>query len=168
LRFFVVYRPPHNDTAACSYVNLFVACLEKYSSTEHTNFILGDFNYCPRINWVNAYSLGDHISARFFDFVSSRGYSQFINFATRGDNILDLIFSDDDQIICSTDCCPPLLGNSDHCLIEFQLVTSSKSDLKPISGDHGAIIIIIAPCRRPRGTTVQLTQWRLSNIISRI
>ena len=145
LRFFVVYRPPHNDAAACSYVNLLVACLEKYSSTEHTNFILGDFN-CPRINWVNAYSPGDHISARIFDFMSSRGYSQFINFATRGDNILDLIFSDDDQIICSTDCCPPF-GNSDHCLIEFQFVTSSKSDLKPISvqkynwhkGDHASM-----------------------------
>ena len=43
LRLLVAYRPPHIDGAACSYVNLLVACLEKYSSTEHTNFILGDF-----------------------------------------------------------------------------------------------------------------------------
>jgi len=42
LQFLVVYRPPQNDAAACSYVDLLVACLEKYSSTEYTNFILGD------------------------------------------------------------------------------------------------------------------------------
>ena len=135
LRFLVIYRPPYNDAVACGYVDLLVTCLEKYSSTEHTNFILGDFN-CPRIDWENAYSPGDHINARIFDFMSSRGYSQFIDFATRGENILDLIFSDDDQIICSTNCCPPL-GSSDHCLIEFQFVTSCKSVLNSTSDAHG-------------------------------
>jgi len=57
---------------------------------------------------------------RIFALTTSRGYSQFINFATRGENVLDLIFSDDDQIICIMDCCPPL-GNSDRCPLNFNL-----------------------------------------------
>jgi len=48
------------------------------------------------------------------------GFYQFVDFATRGSNILDIILADDDQIITVTTPGLPI-GLSDHLTINFTL-----------------------------------------------
>ena len=53
-------------------------------------------------------------------FVSQYGLSQFVHFATRGENTLDIVLSNDEQIVSSISSTPPL-GHSDHNMVNFTL-----------------------------------------------
>ena len=46
--------------------------------------------------------------------------TQLINFPTRGDHMLDLTFTNDENLFTGLESLPPL-GNSDHCIINFSL-----------------------------------------------
>ena len=87
LRFFVVYRPPHNDDVADQYLSLLVDCLTVYTSGTQTNIIVGDLN-CPKIDWPAASCSGDRISKTLLKFIVEAGFSQFVDFATRGGKYL--------------------------------------------------------------------------------
>ena len=63
----------------------------------------------------------DYISTALLNFVISGGFYQFVNFPTRGDNILDLVLIDDDQIVSNIIASPPV-GHSDHCIVDFTIV----------------------------------------------
>ena len=122
VRFFVVYRPPNGggDTVALDNMHLLIACFKEYSVAVETSIIVGDFNL-PKVNWQMSSCHGDGVSKQFLNFVTTRGYYQFVSFPTREDNILDLIFANDEQIINSVLPRPPL-GHSDHCIIDFNVV----------------------------------------------
>jgi len=93
---------------------------------------------------------GDYISTALLNCVISGGYQQFFNFTTRGDNIFDLVLSDDDQIISSITA-SPLIGHSDHCAVDFtmavkcsescgmQLPNSTKERYRLFKADFDAI-----------------------------
>ena len=51
------------------------------------------------------------------------GYSQLVNFSTRGNKVLDLILTDDDLLIHNIEPCPPI-GCSDHICMKFFIDTS--------------------------------------------
>jgi len=110
LRFFCVYRPPHNDHDRQEYLNLLIECIVSYSAGLHTNLILGDIN-CPYIDWKNKCSHGDYVNQTFLKFVV-----ESVNFHTRGANVLDVILSDDPLIVNSVSAAPPL-GHSDHLMV---------------------------------------------------
>ena len=55
-----------------------------------------------------------------FDFVVKYGFSQMVNSSTRGDNVFDVILTDDDMLISNLTLSPPI-GHSDHSVIEFVL-----------------------------------------------
>lgn len=127
LRFFVVYRPPNTDQCASLYTDLLVSCLKRYSVNEQQriNIVVGDLN-CPKIDWTNLHSSGDYINQVLLNWAITGGYSQFVNFPTRGDNILDVVLADDDQIISWISAGPPI-GHGDHCTINFKLVVDGIS-----------------------------------------
>jgi len=52
--------------------------------------------------------------------VLKHGHSQVVDFPTRVNNILGVIFTDDDCIVTAIKSCPPV-GYSDHCAIEFTM-----------------------------------------------
>jgi len=87
LCFFVAYRPPHNDDVADQYLSLLVDCLTVYTSGTQTNIIVRDLN-CPKIDWPAASCAGDRISKTLLKFIVEAGFSQFVDFATRGGKYL--------------------------------------------------------------------------------
>ena len=55
------------------------------------------------------------------DFVIDTGLYQFVDFATRASNILDILLADDQQIIASVTADAPV-GLSDHIMVTFKIV----------------------------------------------
>ena len=119
VRFFIVYRPPGCDLHGVEYVRSLIRCLNQYSARDHVNVIVGDFN-CPKINWLLFTTPSDPTSSAVFDWAVSSGFTQHVDFPTRGQNSLDLVFTDDDQIISRIVAQPPA-GFSDHCIVDFVL-----------------------------------------------
>ena len=101
------------------YINLLIKCLTLYTSGTQTNIIVGDLN-CPKIDWSAASCSSDYINKSLLKFTVEAGFYQFVDFATRGSNILDIILADDDQIITATTPGPPI-GLSNHLTINFTL-----------------------------------------------
>ena len=128
LRFFVVYRPPHNDDVADQYLSTMINCLTLYTSGTQSNIIVGDLN-CPKIDWSMASCSGDHICKTVLKFTVESGFFQFVDFATRGDNILDVILADDDQIITAVAPDAPI-GHSDHLMVKFKLTLENLETVK--------------------------------------
>ena len=120
LRFFVIYRPPCSDDSAVKNASLLVECLQQYAVDCHFNIIVGDLNL-PKISWQKASCPGDKVHSLIYDFFVQNGYTQFVNFDTRGSNILDVVLADDDQIISQTLPCLPI-GHSDHRVVKFLIV----------------------------------------------
>lgn len=125
VRFFVIYRPPYQDNIAVNYVAMLIRCMKRYAiADEHsTSIFVGDFN-CPKMDWKHLSSPSDHVSKSLLDWAIASGCCQYVTFPTRGENILDLVFANDDQIISSVYAQSPL-GNSDHCIIDFSLVIAT-------------------------------------------
>jgi hypothetical protein len=105
---------------AIKYVNLLIACFELYTQGKHINIIAGDLN-CPSIDWSALCCPEDNINKPLLDFSINFGFCQCVNFATRGDNVLDIILTDDDQLI-STIAADPPLGLSDHLIVKFSMM----------------------------------------------
>ena len=63
----------------------------------------------------------------FLDYVISAGFSQCVDFSTRGRNILDLVLTDDDQLVNSV-VADDAFGDSDHDTVKFVIVLESTVD----------------------------------------
>ena len=94
VRFIVCYRPPYYDDKAKNYANKLIECLNNLTKCSWSSVIVGDFNL-PLINWSNNSSPLSCIYLEFFDFVSTNGFFQSVDSATRNENILD-------QLCCVT------------------------------------------------------------------
>ena len=108
-----IYRPPaHNIN---SDMKLFHQIMEVSNSFE--SVIFGDFNL-PVTSWGN--SLKSHMGHDLYDNLLESGLSQHVNKPTRGDNILDLIFSTNDGLVSnvSTD---PEFSTIDHRIVSFNI-----------------------------------------------
>ena len=129
LRVFLLYRPPHHDQNAVEYVQSLTDCLTEYgTSNGKLNFIVGDLNL-PQINW-NAMSCPDNaIYNSVLKFVTYYGYSQLVNFATRGANLLDVVLTDTETSVIKLNPEPPL-GTSDHITIKFTVAAECAGKVK--------------------------------------
>ena len=87
------------------------------STKQH--MLVGDLNL-PHIDWGHQTSSPDYIHSTMFDFIVKRGFSQFVDFCTRQENILDVILCDDDLLIARVAPHPPV-GHSDHIVVEFDI-----------------------------------------------
>jgi hypothetical protein len=79
---------------------------------------------------------------------------QFVNFCIRGHNILDLVLSDDDQIISHITCDPPI-GYNDHCTIKL-LITIEN-------GGHSHCTDVIENAKTAITTGIKLTLMQLED-----
>ena len=127
LYFYLVYRPPHQavEWDESLYNNLSTAARNKFC------IITGDFN-CPKVNWKNM--TGDAEGTRLLDFASEEILTQWVEEPTRGNNILDLVFSSEDNLISNLEV-GEKLGKSDHSIIRFEIKANfskkKKSCMKP-------------------------------------
>lgn len=122
IRFFVVYRPPYRDL---QYLQLLIECLTVYTDCIQTNVITGDFNF-PSIDWVALNSPDDCINRPFLDFAIERGFCQCVDFATRGGHVLDIVLTDDDELMTAVKPEEPI-GNSDHLIVQFSMSLRLRS-----------------------------------------
>ena len=84
--------------------------------------IMGDFNYGD-INWENMETKGD--GSDFIDLVQDCFLTQHVKEATRADRILDLILSNDPEMVEEVKIgCP--IANSDHNVIRFTILAGRE------------------------------------------
>ena len=115
VRFINVYRPPNSNST-----NLLVQCLTSCTARGHANVVVSDFS-CPKIDWNQLTCSVNDANIEILNWAVTNSFIQFVNFATRGDNILDLVLSDDCQVVSCVSQSPPI-GHSDHCIVNFTVL----------------------------------------------
>ena len=111
-----VYKPSVTDTHLLKPLRDFLKYVSKKSGK---HIILGDFNL-PDVNWA---ALSAPNGGRQFDFMQSfvkLGFSQVVTQPTRGNNTLDLIFSNDQNLIFNVTVNTPF-NTSDHRIISANI-----------------------------------------------
>lgn len=116
IQVFVVYRPPHQT------IEYDLALYNKLSVLlgDRRSLVVGDFN-C-KVSWNSLTAAGE--GARLLDFANDNFLTQMVRVATRGSNILDLIFTTDEDIIAEVEI-GDSLANSDHCTVFCQVLVGS-------------------------------------------
>ena len=85
----ILYRPPRPHKNEMPYK--LIDYIEKSINSKEPTIILGDFNY-REINWSLALASKQNGQDVFMDFMHLNGFTQIVNFPTRKENYLDLIF----------------------------------------------------------------------------
>jgi len=121
-RFIVCYRPPYYDITAQNYLTAFISCLVNLCDINYTLFIVGDFNM-PDVCWPDFSFNGKHaaFSNAILDFVCDQGLSQCVMVPTRGDNLLDLVFTNDPLLVNDCVADAPFI-DCDHLSIRFNIL----------------------------------------------
>lgn len=110
----ICYRPPNsNDKVNDGLIEI----LEAVSS--ENVLVMGDFNF-PGINWEIQSASGTHCS-KFLECIQDCFLYQHVGVATRGDNILDLVLSSEQNMVENLEVKEPF-GDSDHCVIKWDTV----------------------------------------------
>ena len=97
-RFFIVYRPPdssrvYENISNHDYMSNIASGIERNISTKGPTIIVGDFN-CPELIWDGNCSIPtDATNLLLYSFVTSNGFVQVVKEPTRGDNLIDLVFT---------------------------------------------------------------------------
>ena len=126
--FINVYRPPGVDDQSKIYMSTLIDFLRQACSSKLFNILVGDFNL-PGIDWLSGICPDDDIHSSFYDVVSELGLTQCVNHATRNNNLLDLVFTDNPLIMSNIDVqCP--FSHSDHSSVAFDILLPSKSCVK--------------------------------------
>ena len=95
------------------------------SNTNMSICVAGDLNL-PRMDWVNNRSPNNDIYIEFSSYFKNNSLVQLVDFPTRGDNMLNVILTDNAQQIVNIHPLPPI-GNSDHLTISWNLILDSDS-----------------------------------------
>ena len=113
----VCYRSPR---AEVNEVEDLYDCIRRHA--EDALVIMGDFNYGD-INWENMETKGD--GSEFIDLVQDCYMTQHVKEATRANRILDLILSNDPEMVEDVRLyCP--IANSDHNVIMFTILAGRE------------------------------------------
>ena len=100
----VFYRPPSTDQTYLQELEKSLALVERNGSNL-TTVLLGDFNF-PGIDWtLPSPSCSDSLSSYFCDISDDYFLYQMVNQATRGDNILDLVFINKPELLSDLTIC---------------------------------------------------------------
>ncbi|MCP4492583.1 MAG: hypothetical protein GY820_35545, partial [Gammaproteobacteria bacterium] len=117
IRIICAYCPPDCDPIN---VSLLIECITSLC-LDRVVCLVGDFNM-PGIDWG---TLRFPNTARYesfmFDMVFHNGLTQYIRHPTRGNSILDLLFSNDPTVLCSFVVTLPFADSCDHSSIEFDI-----------------------------------------------
>ncbi len=121
-RLICVYRPPN----ASNQFSLDLWRLLSNLSTEKFPVLIGDFNL-PCVDWKFLCrnkvqnNLNNHVLNEFLNFVRSFNMSQFIEEATCGKNVLDLVLCNEPQVVLECEVTEPFVFNAVHKAIDFSL-----------------------------------------------
>lgn len=113
----ICYRPPSNNKTCDEAMYELIA----KASSENV-LIMGDFNF-PELNWAKSESLDD--SHPFMECVNDNFLFQGVTECTRGDNILDLLLTSEENMINNVTVGEPF-GSSDHQIIRFNFIASKE------------------------------------------
>lgn len=113
LRLIGVYRSPSCPSSANQQL---VKTVSDLAADNYMCVIAGDFNY-PDVLWEQMKS-NSPASSEFLEMCASHNFVQRVARSTRGDNILDLVLTNDHSFVSQVDVKAPI-GNSDHSVIEF-------------------------------------------------
>ncbi len=119
IRFVNVYRAP-SSTDMPTVANF----LSDYTKVKGHCIITGDFN-CRNVNWTDLTAPYDGTEDTLLDFSVSHGFNQMVHKPTRGDSILDLIFTNEPVAIFDVNVESPF-STSDHCQVEFSVFTDNN------------------------------------------
>jgi len=111
----VGYLPDSNNIDNILKMNNFIV---SNFSPKLPNIIVGDFNM-SLINWANS-KCNCNNQQIFFDCVNDLGFTQLVTEPTRGNRILDLVFTDDDQLVFDIDVVEHF-SSSDHNMVTFSI-----------------------------------------------
>lgn len=119
LRILVAYRPPHStvDQDQSLYRDL------AEQATEGNVILVGDFN-C-HVDWERL--SGDLESMRLVEFSNDCFLTQMVDEPTRGRNILDLVFTSEEEMVRGVEVGPGLDG-SDHEVVNFEVLVRAESE----------------------------------------
>jgi hypothetical protein len=114
-RIVLVYRPPGN-TYDIVKNELFAKALQYLASPCHREIILGDFNL-PFVDWSTfSYPAMSSCNA-LFEYLMNNGSHQIVDFPTREENILDLVFVNDPLLISNVTMNPPISSSDHNCVL---------------------------------------------------
>ena len=109
-----IYRPPSLSREETNSIFQEISA----AATRCKNvYIMGDFNY-RNIDWVN--NVGDNEAEQFIEVINDSFLRQLVNVPTRGNNILDLVLTDREDLVNNLEV-GGRLGNSDHEEIRFNI-----------------------------------------------
>ena len=130
LRVLCAYLAPCNSSSPQD----FLSALEGLIKTNSNFIILGDFNL-PDVNW-NLDLFPDKQGYDIFHdfFINNQPIFQLIHFPTRGSNILDLAFTNNEKLFTVLDALPPI-SSSDHSTIKIDIIINKSSPCKELISD---------------------------------
>ena len=117
----VFYRPP--NSTKCQDEALFA---QFGKMNKPRTVLMGDFNM-PNIDWDTMSADGP--SSSFRDMVLDNFLHQRVRLPTRNNNILDLVFESEENLVHNVDVAQPL-GNSDHFSVNFQVKSNPNCSTK--------------------------------------
>ena len=112
IQFVLIYRPPNNTAGMPEEM---LSYIEQASQTDKPIAVFGDFNY-PSIDFEKCTASSYMGQDLFMEHMMSFGFCQLIEQPTRGDNILDLLFVSEPNLIQNVVIQPPIPG-CDHNLV---------------------------------------------------
>ncbi|XP_072018340.1 uncharacterized protein [Amphiura filiformis] len=127
-----VYKPKHDDSLTVDHLQN--ALTEINRKMPNNNIVIcGDFNQ-PNANWINLCTLPipwacKHTANKLMNTTVEHGLVQFVTKPTRGNNILDLVFTNNSNIIRSA-VVEPGLGDHDIVCVDLDLKPKRKKPNK--------------------------------------
>jgi len=98
----------------CQFINIKDPC-----------YIVGDLN-CPGVDWQSLTAPNDSIQNALLEFVIHNGYVQAVRDSTRKNNVLDIVLTNEQLMLCDVYVAAPVGGN-DHCQITFVVAIASTA-----------------------------------------
>jgi hypothetical protein len=134
IRFILCYRAPNYDI---EHVANLCRLLEFSTNNLSKCVILGDFNL-PSLHFGQTLDFNkpttDPVTSRFYDTLLNLGVEQLVNYPTRGNNYLDLIFTTCPFITHNVSVEQPF-STSDHSSVTFSIITKDDT-MKPNTQSH--------------------------------
>jgi len=134
-RFVNVYRRPSSSLEDIVYARNMVNYLQRLCTVAWPTVVIGDIN-CPSIDWLSLSCSSDGVQDIILDFICDYGFEQLTTEPTRGDNILDVVLTNNIFIMSDVRVMPPL-GSSDHSCVNFTVgLGLSDKDTHTRAGIH--------------------------------
>jgi exonuclease III len=123
IRIITVYRVPASSNSSCE--NL-MHVIEELVECEHPSIVVGDWNM-PDATWTCTDDTTFSPATRTItDSFKNMNLTQFVHAPTRGLNTLDLVLSNDDNLLSAIKVIPPI-GKSDHYGVSFLIQAALAS-----------------------------------------